>query len=78
MLQDMLDHVFEKATDYCSKPENTEKITEKLLTPILQSLAMRFQWLFVALQGLAALLVIQTVLLVWILFSLRPPSVSGL
>ena len=67
----MLDHVFDKASEYCANPENTQKFTEKLLTPILQSLAVRFQWLFLMFQGLAALLVLQTALTIWILASLR-------
>ena len=71
MIADLLDQLFEKASDYCAKPENTLKISEKLLAPIVQSMAVRFQWLFNCLQALATLLVLQTVLLVWVLISVR-------
>jgi len=71
MIAELLDQLFEKASEYCALPENQVKISEKLLAPILQNLAVRFQWLFNCLQALAALLVIQTILLVWVLISLR-------
>ena len=71
MIAELLDQLFEKASEYCGNPENAVKISEKLLAPILQNLAVRFQWLFNCLQALAALLVIQTILLVWVLISLR-------
>jgi hypothetical protein len=67
MIQDVLDQVFEKASEWCSNPENSSKITEKVVTPILVSLAERFQWLFSVIQILAALIVIQTVLTVVVL-----------
>lgn len=74
MIEKLLDQVFEKACKYCSEPENTAKISEKLLAPLLQTLAVRFQWLFNCLQALAALVVIQTILIVWILIVVRQRS----
>lgn len=74
MIQEVLDQVFEKASEWCTKPENTSRITEKLLTPILQSLAERFQWLFSVIQILAALIVVQTVLLIFVLMKLQRPG----
>lgn len=71
MIQDVLDQVFDKASEWCSKPENTSRITEKLLTPILQSLRERFQWLFSIIQVLAVLIIVQTVLLVLVLMRVR-------
>lgn len=74
MLDKLLDQVFEKAGEYCADPENRFKISEKLLAPVIQTLSVRFQWLFNCLQALAALLVVQTILLVWILFTVRKHS----
>lgn len=71
MLNDLLDQLFERASEYCAKPENRVKLHDKLLAPILEHLAVRFQWLFNCLQALAALLIIQTILLVWILIAMR-------
>lgn len=67
MIQEVLDQVFDKASEWCAKPENTTRVTDKLLTPILQSLTERFQWLFSVIQVLATLIVVQTVLLVLVL-----------
>jgi hypothetical protein len=74
MIDKLLDQVFEKAGDYCADPENRFKISEKLLQPVIQTVAVRFQWLFNCLQALAALLVIQTILIVWILVTVRQMS----
>lgn len=67
MIQEVLDQVFDKASEWCSNPENSSKITEKVVAPILHSLAERFQWLFSIIQILAALIVVQTILIVLIL-----------
>lgn len=71
MLQELLDQLFERAGEYCADPQNRVKLHDKLLAPVLEHLAVRFQWLFNCLQALAALLVIQTILLVWILVAVR-------
>lgn len=74
MIEELLDQVFEKASEYCSKPENSAKLTEKLLNPILQNVALRFQWLFNCLQALAVLVVVQTLLLSWLVTMIRTSS----
>jgi hypothetical protein len=71
MLKELLEQLFDRASEYCANPENRVKLHDKLLAPILEHLAVRFQWLFNCLQALAALLIIQTLLLVWILVTVR-------
>lgn len=71
MLKDLLDQLFDRASEYCANPENRVKLHDKLLAPILEHLAVRFQWLFNCLQGLAALLIVQTILMIWILVTVR-------
>lgn len=71
MLKELLDQVFERAGEYCANPENRVKLHDKLLAPILEHLAVRFQWLFRCMQAVAALLIVQTLLLIWILMVVR-------
>lgn len=71
MLEHVLDHVFEKASEYVGDPENATKIIDMIATPVFKCLMDRFHWLFQMIQLLAALVVLQTIMLFVVLFRLR-------
>ena len=64
MLSSVVDHLVE----YCNKQETREALESKVLTPFVRYLAERFSWGVRMFQVVAVLVLVQTVLLVWLLF----------
>ena len=64
MMDDLLDHIITT----CSTPERTEKIVDRVLWPVFQNLYMRLCYLRFMFHGLTVLMMVNTALLIIILF----------
>lgn len=64
MLDDLLDKMIEKTVQYCSD----EKNRDKLVKPLEDFITDRFVWIVRCFEVVACLTVIQTLLLVYLLF----------
>lgn len=71
MMDEILDQVVTKSFDYCAKEENIQHFEEKFLNPIIQHISRRFIWLSYSFQTIAILVVLQTLLIVYLVFMLR-------
>lgn len=56
-----------KVVTYCSQPEVRRELDDKLLTPLLAHAGARFAWAARLFQVVAALVLVQTLLLLWML-----------
>lgn len=72
MMDQLLDSIVTKAVDYCSIEENRKKI----IKPLEESIGIRFMWIVRCFEVIASLAMVQTILLVWILFLVRRPGGS--
>ena len=69
--------VLDSLMDYCTKEETREQLESKVLAPVLQYVADKFSWGVRLFQAVAVLVLIQTVILLWLLFrELRRPPLS--
>lgn len=64
----VVQQLIEKFVDYCSQDETRSALERKLLKPVTEYLAEKFHWTLKAFQALTVLVLVQTVLLVWLLF----------
>ena len=64
----MLDALLDSLTDYCSKQETRAALESRVLAPVTQYLAARFSWTVRLFQVVAVLVLIQTIILLWLLF----------
>lgn len=67
MVDDLLEQLFSKVSEYCSREEVQQKMTQTLETFI----SLRFTWLLRCFEIIASLAIVQTLLLGYILFSLH-------
>lgn len=71
----VVQQIIEKFVDFCMQDDNRAALETKLLRPVLEYLAARFQWTLKAFQALTVLVAIQTFLLIWLLLrSYRVPA----
>lgn len=56
-----------KVVAYCSQAEVRRELDDKLLTPLLAHASARFAWAARLFQVVAALVLVQTLLLLWML-----------
>lgn len=68
MIESLIDQSIERLADYCSKKENLEVLNDRIVSPMLQHIAMRFSWITMSVQFMIGLLFIQTVLLIILMF----------
>jgi len=71
MIDTLLDQVLQKGVEYCSKEENRKVLEDTLLVPIIQHISVRFAWLLYSFQTMALLLLIQTCLVVYLVFKIQ-------
>lgn len=70
----MLRQVVDQFVDYVSRDETRAVLEDKILVPAARWCAQRMRWGVLALQTLALLVVVQTVVLLWLLVrELRRP-----
>ena len=60
----IIDQVLEKATEYCANEENRQK----LLKPLEEYISVRFSWIIRCFEVIAFLALLQTVLLLYVIF----------
>lgn len=63
----MLDAVIDAVGAYVGDADKSAKLRAMFVDPVIEQLARRFAMLFRAVQGLALLIVIQFVFVVWLL-----------
>lgn len=56
-----------KVVDYCSTAEVRQELNDKVLNPLLAHAGERFAWAARLFQIVAALVLVQTLLLLWLL-----------
>ena len=71
MMSEILDQIVTKSFDYCAKEENVQRLEETFLNPIIQHISRRFIWLSYSFQTIAILVVLQTLLIVYLVFMVR-------
>lgn len=71
MINEILDQIVTKSFDYCSNEENVQRLEEKFLNPIIQHISRRFIWLNYSFQTIAILVILQTILIVYLVFMVR-------
>lgn len=76
MISDILDQLVEKSVEYCKKEENMKKMEDAFLSPIILHISRRFLWLQYSFQTMAILIVIQTLLLIYIIFTMRKSTLQ--
>lgn len=74
----MLAQVLDQVVHYVSKEETREQLESKVLSPVMQYLAVKFSWGVRLFQVIAVLVFIQTLILLWLLFRemRRPPILT--
>ncbi|KAI3432494.1 hypothetical protein D9Q98_004043 [Chlorella vulgaris] len=72
----MLDHVIEKFVEYCSKDDTRKALEDKFLQPAIAYLGERFSWTVRAFHTLTVLVVVQTLLILWLVFKVSRLHVS--
>lgn len=75
MISDILDQLVVKGVEYCKQEENVKKMEDAFLNPIIQHISRRFAWLSYSFQTMAFLVVLQTLLLVYLIFAVRKITV---
>lgn len=63
-----MEQAMEKCVEYLGKEENVEKLESSLLAPVIRHISARFAWLVRSFQAIAALVIIQTALVAWLLW----------
>lgn len=64
----MVDDLFDAVVGYCADDVRSEKLRKTFVDPVLVHLTSKFNWVFRAVQAVAALVVVQFVVVLWILF----------
>jgi hypothetical protein len=67
MLDQVVEQVIVKATEYCTDEKNRQALENKFILPITRYIAVRFSWIVWSFQLIVVLALIQTILLVWLL-----------
>jgi hypothetical protein len=67
MLDQVVEQILVKATDYCTDEKNRIALENKFVLPITRYIAVRFSWIVWSFQLTVVLAMIQTCLLVWLL-----------
>ena len=74
----MLDSLLDRAVEYCTRRETREALESRVLTPLVRYLAAKFSWSVRLFQVVAVLVLIQTLILLWLLFrEVKRPVVVG-
>ena len=68
VLDSVMSNVLNNVMDYCSKEETRARLESKVLAPAIEYLADRFSWGVRLFQAVALLVLIQTLILLWLLF----------
>ena len=76
MISDILDQLVIKGIDYCKQEENVKKMEDAFLVPIIQHISRRFAWLSYSFQTMALLMVLQTCLLIYMVFTMRKITIQ--
>ena len=71
MLDEILNQVVAKSVEYCSKEENVQRLEDTLLSPVIQHISRKFAWLSYSFQTVTVLVVIQTFLLLYLIYLVR-------
>jgi hypothetical protein len=71
MLEEIVNQVVAKSVEYCSKEENVQRLEETFLSPIIQHISRKFAWLSYSFQTVTVLVVIQTFLLLYLIYLVR-------
>jgi hypothetical protein len=61
----VMDDVVDAVARYCSDEERSARLRSAFVDPVIDQLARRFSLLFKAVQGVAVLVIIQFVFVVW-------------
>lgn len=77
MIEKILEQIVSKSFDYCSKEENMQRVEEKFLNPIIQHISKRFMWLTYSFQTIGILVIVQTILIVYLVFLVRTLSTTA-
>lgn len=79
MFDEILNQTISKCVEYCSKDENIEVLEKKFLVPVINHISRRFVWLSYSFQTMAIILILQTILIVYLIFLVRSmgPSSGG-
>jgi hypothetical protein len=70
-VEHVMDKGMEKLMAYCCDEKNKNKIEDTLFRPLISYLIVKFAWLKYTLQALSTMVVIQTVILLVLLFRFR-------
>ncbi len=71
MLDEILEQVVAKSVEYCSKEENVQRLEDTFLSPIIQHISRKFAWLSYSFQTVTALVVVQSCLLLYVIYLVR-------
>jgi hypothetical protein len=71
MIDEILDQCIAKVIDYAEKEENMIRLESKILVPIMQHISKKFQWLSYSFQTVTALVILQTILIVYLVFKIN-------
>ena len=76
MLDGILDQLVSKGMEYCKQEDNVKKMEDAFLTPIIQHISRRFAWLSYSFQTMALLVILQTCLLLYLVFTVRKITIQ--
>lgn len=71
MLEEIVNQVVAKSVEYCSKEENVQRMEETFLAPVIQHISRKFAWLSYSFQTVTVLVVVQTFLLLYLIYLVR-------
>ena len=71
MISEVIDQIVIQGVEYCKQEENVKKMEDAFLSPIIQHISRRFAWLTYSFQTMALLVILQTLLLVYLVFTVR-------
>lgn len=76
MIDELLDQCITKLIDYVEKEDNAKRLESKILAPLMRHMTQKFAWLSYSFQTVAALVVLQTLLILYLVFKVHARSES--
>lgn len=74
----LVENALAKVVDYCSRDETRQRLESQVLAPAMRYLADKFAWGARLFQAVAILMLVQTLLLMWLLWrSCRAPPAGA-
>ena len=64
----LLEQLVQSLVEYCNRQETREQLETRVLAPVTRYLAERFAWSVRLFQAVAVLVLVQTLILLWLLF----------